>query len=104
MFVERKEMDCAFLEQSKKNGEKSHLSPPANARHSHDKKRKLEKVEKTCAERRKWYTHIHRGVKRRRRYMYSHTKGFETENAFACKILKRATTQNSGDRCSQFDT
>ena len=39
-------MDGASLERSEKNGEESHLSPPANARHSDEKKRKLEEAEK----------------------------------------------------------
>ena len=38
--------DGASLERSEKNGEESHLSPPANARHSDEKKRKLEEAEK----------------------------------------------------------
>lgn len=47
-------MDCTSLEWSEKNGDESHPSPPANARHI-DKKQK-----NTRPGGRKWYAHSHR--------------------------------------------
>ena len=46
-------MDRASLERSEKNGEESHPSPPANARHSDGKKRRQEEAEKNLPRRNK---------------------------------------------------